>query len=69
MKSQRELSFWQRHLDKGTIVSALRAHPKRAIRFFGARAVLSENREAILRTLEAYHYCPVKFFPIAIWSR
>jgi hypothetical protein len=52
--TKRELVFWQRRRDNGSLIAGLRSHRERAIRFFGAVAVLSENEKELYRTLEAH---------------
>ena len=54
MASNRELFFWKKQAGSNALINAIRIHRERAIRFFGAVSVLSENEAELYRTLEAY---------------
>lgn len=49
-----EVHFWQKQVEGGRIIAALREHRERAVRFFGVAAVESEDEAEIYRTLEAH---------------
>jgi hypothetical protein len=51
---KQEIKFWREQADNRTLIRALRSDQRRAIDFFGAFAVLSENEEELYRTIEAY---------------
>jgi len=53
MAQKREIAFWQRHMETGSWVGAVRTYRERAIKFFGAEAVLREDEAALFRGLEA----------------
>ena len=53
MASKRELNFWKTKVRQGSLIPTLRAYPKRAIRFFGAHAVLRESERTLYRILDA----------------
>jgi hypothetical protein len=54
MATKREMMFWQKHRDDGSLLPMVRAHRDRAIKFFGAFAVFGENELQLLRLLEAH---------------
>jgi hypothetical protein len=54
MAQNREINFWRLRADKGALISSVRTHRERAIRLFGAVAVLSENEASLLWILEAH---------------
>jgi hypothetical protein len=54
VSSKRELLFWQRRADQNSLIISIRAYRERAISFFGAIAVLTENEAKLFRTLEAH---------------
>ncbi len=51
--SKREIDFWQRQVDQGRIIHAVRSYRRRAIRFFGAPPVLAENLSQLYQIAEA----------------
>jgi len=51
--SNKETMFWIRHAKRGTLISAMRMWPKRAIRFFGAPVALSEDETSLKLVIEA----------------
>jgi hypothetical protein len=53
MASKRELNFWKSKVRQGSLIPTLRAYPKRAIRFFGAHAVLRESERTLHQILDA----------------
>ena len=54
MATKREVMFWRKHRDDGSLLQMVRAHRDRAIKFFGAFAVFGENELQLLRLLEAH---------------
>jgi hypothetical protein len=45
--------FWNKHAKARSLINSVRAYHERAIRFFGAVAVLAEDEGEFFRTLEA----------------
>jgi hypothetical protein len=54
MATKREVMFWRKHRDDGSLLPMVRAHRDRAIKFFGAFAVFGEHELQLLRLLEAH---------------
>jgi hypothetical protein len=52
--TQKALRFWKRHHQKGMLIGALRAHPKKGRAFFGALPAMRGNLQELVTIITAY---------------
>lgn len=59
MQQNEEILFWEKQLKEGLLINAIRSQSKRAIKFFGAVAVLREDEMALRYILDARRFLTI----------